>query len=77
MDNSVSLAQRLSELRETAELTATELAMKSGVSLPYLSQLESGKRINPRLPIRRALAGALGVRPADLPVSAANTDAEQ
>ncbi|ALG07629.1 hypothetical protein AOZ06_12895 [Kibdelosporangium phytohabitans] len=61
-------------MRERAELTASELAARSGVSLPYLSQLESGKRTNPRMPIRRALAQALGVTAADLPTSDTTTD---
>lgn len=74
MTTTATFANRLTELREQAELSPSELAQKSGVSLPYLSQLESGKRRNPRLPIRRALAQVLGVTAADLPLSGTTTD---
>lgn len=48
------------------EMAPVELAEKSGVSLPYVSQLLSGNRTNPRLPILRKLARALGTNVAEL-----------
>jgi transcriptional regulator with XRE-family HTH domain len=48
------------------EMAPVELATKSHVSLPYVSQLLSGQRANPRIPILRALARALGTTVADL-----------
>jgi transcriptional regulator with XRE-family HTH domain len=42
-------------------MTQEQLAMKAGLSQPYLSQLEAGDKGNPSLPLLRKLARALGV----------------
>lgn len=55
-------ARRLRVLRDAHRpaLTATALAVRAGLSMPYVSQLESGRRA-PSLAALFALAGALGV----------------
>jgi transcriptional regulator with XRE-family HTH domain len=60
------LRANLDRLRLAKEWDRTELARKAGVSLPYVSQLLSGARTNPRLPILRKLARALGTTVAEL-----------
>lgn len=60
-----ALRVNLRRLRRERGWVLTELARRSGVSLPYLSQLESGARTGPRLSIVQRIATALGV-----PVSA-------
>jgi transcriptional regulator with XRE-family HTH domain len=59
--------RRLRQLRgaHRPPLTCTALAVRSGVSIPYISQLESGKRA-PSLAALISLAGALGVEPGEL-----------
>lgn len=42
------------------EMAPVELAKRAKVSLPYVSQLLSGSRTNPRLPVLRRLARVLG-----------------
>jgi len=51
--------------RERQNLTKAELARRSGVSPPYLSQIESGDR-SPSEAVLRRIAGALGVMNIDL-----------
>jgi transcriptional regulator with XRE-family HTH domain len=46
-------------------MSATGLAVRAGVSVPYISQLESGLRA-PSLAAIISLAGALGVEPSEL-----------
>lgn len=62
--------RKLQALRTEQGHTLTTLADAAGISLPYLSQLESGKRRG-RPPIHKRLADALGVTvrelTADLP----------
>ncbi len=48
-------------LREKRGLSQTEVARRSGVTRFYVSQLESGLRKNPSLPVLKRLAKALGV----------------
>jgi transcriptional regulator with XRE-family HTH domain len=60
------LRANLDRLRIQKEWDRTELARKAGVSLPYVSQLLSGKRTNPRIAILRKLAKALGTTVAEL-----------
>jgi len=51
----------LRTLREQRGLTQNQVASRAGVTKPYLSQLESGARKNPSLPVLKRLAKALGV----------------
>jgi transcriptional regulator with XRE-family HTH domain len=51
----------LRTLREQKGLTQDQVAKRAGVTKPYLSQLESGARKNPSLPVLKRLAKALGV----------------
>jgi transcriptional regulator with XRE-family HTH domain len=55
-----SLGARLKAIREAAGLSQQELAMRAGVSLSVVFQLEQGKRKDPKLSTLVALAGALG-----------------
>jgi XRE family transcriptional regulator of biofilm formation len=48
-------------LREENGLTQDTVARRSKVTKPYLSQLETGARKNPSLPVLKRLARALGV----------------
>ena len=66
----MDLASRIQEVRRLQGLTQTDLASRSGVSLPTIQNLESG-RANPTLATLSALLNALGLelssqpRPAD------------
>jgi XRE family transcriptional regulator of biofilm formation len=51
----------LKALREKKGLSQAEVAKRSGVTRFYVSQLESGLRKNPSLPVLKRLARALGV----------------
>jgi transcriptional regulator with XRE-family HTH domain len=51
----------LARLGESKEMTKRELARRAKVTEAYLSQLESGARKNPSLPVLKRLANALGV----------------
>lgn len=51
----------LKMLREENGLTQDTVARRSKVTKPYLSQLETGARKNPSLPVLKRLARALGV----------------
>ncbi|MFI5341958.1 MAG: helix-turn-helix domain-containing protein [Candidatus Methylomirabilales bacterium] len=57
---------RLRRWRRERELTQAELAKKAGVTKLYISQLETGLRDNPSLPVLRRLAKALGVSAGEL-----------
>lgn len=57
---------RIRQLREERGLTQTELARKSGLAQPTLSELERGSKTNPSLKVLRRLADALGIDVADL-----------
>jgi transcriptional regulator with XRE-family HTH domain len=65
----VSVAQRfgdnLSHLREQAGITQEELAFRASLHRTEIGLLERGGRI-PRIDTLAKLAGALGVKPADL-----------
>ena len=52
---------RLRKLRDAAGLTQQELAMRAGIALSAVSQMEAGKILDPRLSTLQALAAALGV----------------
>ncbi len=51
----------LRALREQRGMTQEQVAKKAGVTKFYVSQLETGLRKNPSLPVLRRLARALGV----------------
>ena len=51
----------LKALREKKGLSQTEIARRAGVTRFYVSQLESGLRKNPSLPVLKRIAKALGV----------------
>ena len=51
----------LTRLREPKALTQRELSKRAKVTGAYVSQLESGVRKNPSLPVLKRLARALGV----------------
>jgi transcriptional regulator with XRE-family HTH domain len=61
----ISLGQRLRELRDKADLSLRELAKKIGISSPFLSDIELGRRF-PSEEILGKLAGALNVSLEDL-----------
>jgi transcriptional regulator with XRE-family HTH domain len=61
-----SLGKRLKGMREAAGLTQQRLAVKAGVSVSSLFQLEQGQKTDPRISTVAALAGALGVSVDDL-----------
>ncbi len=56
----------LNQLRERKGLTQDQLAAKVGVTRVYITQLETGARANPSIPVLKRLAQALGVALDDL-----------
>lgn len=60
------LAQRVVKLRVAAGLSQQALAQKAGLSISIVSQIEQGKRSDPRASTILALAKALGVECNDL-----------
>ena len=56
----IPLGQRLRELRDRANLFLRELAMRIGISSPFLSDIELGRRF-PSEDILEKLAAALNV----------------
>jgi transcriptional regulator with XRE-family HTH domain len=61
----ISLGQRLRELRDKADLSLRELAKRIGISSPFLSDIELGRRF-PSEEILAKLAHALNVSLEDL-----------
>ena len=59
------LGDRIRARRRTLGLTLAQVAEKSGLSIPYVSNLERG-RGNPTIDALRALASALGLTASDL-----------
>lgn len=59
-------AKKLKGLREAAELTQGQLAVKAKVGQSHISRLEAGKRPNAHISTVGKLAVALGVRIDDL-----------
>jgi XRE family transcriptional regulator, fatty acid utilization regulator len=55
------IKDKLKELRTAAGMTQQDLAMKAGLSISAVVQLEGGKVPDPRISTLRALARALGV----------------
>ncbi|MGA3023107.1 MAG: helix-turn-helix transcriptional regulator [Thermoplasmata archaeon] len=60
------LKVRVRTLRRERRMTQEELAKKARVTKYYISQLETGLRDNPSLPVLRRLAKALGVSAGEL-----------
>ena len=67
------LGRFLEHRRRELGLSRRELADRSGLSYPYVSQLETGDR-EPALKAMRALAPVLDVRPEDLAALVAGGD---
>ncbi len=61
MYNARTLAQRLLLSRRDLDWDQKELAVKSGVSQTYISQIERGRKSNVSIDVLFALADALGV----------------
>ena len=60
------VGDRLKQLREEAAVSVAELASRSGVSEPYIRQIENGTRGNPSGNVLKRLAVALHCAVADL-----------
>jgi transcriptional regulator with XRE-family HTH domain len=58
--------EKLREKRLKKRLTQTELSRRSGVSQPYINELENGKKVNPSIIILSKLANALGTTVSEL-----------
>jgi transcriptional regulator with XRE-family HTH domain len=56
-----SLGQRLKRLREAAGLSQQDLAVRAGLSVSVVSQIEQGRKTDPRMTTVLFLAEALGV----------------
>lgn len=50
---------RMKQIRKEKGITLTELSIKTGISIGYLSHLENGTRKNPSIEIMDKLAMAL------------------
>jgi transcriptional regulator with XRE-family HTH domain len=61
-----TFGEHLRDLREARKLTLRDIEEMSGISNAYLSQVESGTRGTPTVPVLRRLAGALGMRMTEL-----------
>jgi transcriptional regulator with XRE-family HTH domain len=55
------IGQSVKDLRAAAGLTQQELAVRAGLSVSVVSQIEQVTNADPRLSTLAALAGALGV----------------
>ncbi len=60
------IGKRLRQLREDAGLTQRELAIRAGVLIKTISELERDVNDNPELRTLQAIAGALGKPVAEL-----------
>jgi transcriptional regulator with XRE-family HTH domain len=70
-----ALGQLIRAQRQQAELTLRELAARTNVSNPYLSQLERGLH-EPSVRVLKAIAGALNLSAETLLVQAGLLDAD-
>lgn len=70
MDNSKQFGEYLRKQRKSKGLTLVELSEKSGVSQPYLSQIENGKGGIPSPEILFKLTNPLGLTHAHLMIKA-------
>jgi len=64
--SSKSLGHRIKDLREARGLSVDALAARSGVSKPYIWQIEDGRRGNPSGEVLLKLSSALGTTVAGL-----------
>ena len=55
------ISEKLKEMRLERNMSVRELAERSGLSQPYIWQIESGRRKNPGGSSLQKLAGALGI----------------
>lgn len=62
----MSIGKNLKLLRQSADLTQTDLARKSGVDQSMISKIERGEFENPTIDTLRGLAKALGCGIVDL-----------
>ena len=62
----MDIPKRLKKLREARGWNVSELARASGLSQPYLRQIELGIKRNPSAAVLNQLAAALGVTVADI-----------
>jgi len=62
----MDLKNRLKDLRSAKEMTVAGLAKASGVSPPYIWQIENGTKKNPSGEVLVKLAAGLGTTVADL-----------
>jgi transcriptional regulator with XRE-family HTH domain len=70
------LGQRLRQYRELADLSQNELAKRSGVPRPTITNVESGEQVGLTLENARKLARALGVT-IDMLAGKGEADSEQ
>lgn len=66
VDQAARLSMRLRELREQAELTQSDLAVRAEVSEATVRKIEQGKVVEPGFFVVMALLKALGATPATL-----------
>lgn len=57
---------RLREIREQNQMKLAELAQAAGISIPYLSSVETGRVKNPNYAVAEKIAGVLGIPVEDL-----------
>lgn len=57
----MNFGEHIREIRNHQGISIREAAKRSGVSQPYLSQLESGKNVNPTPQIIKKISAGLGV----------------
>jgi transcriptional regulator with XRE-family HTH domain len=57
----MNLGSYIKEKRTEKSISARELSRRSGISQPYLSQLENGKNDNPSIEALKKLSKGLGV----------------
>lgn len=72
-DKTTDIGAFIKQHRETASLSLRKLADKSGISNPYLSQIERGLR-RPSAQILKSIAGALSIRAESLYLKAGLLD---
>ena len=62
----MKLQEKLRSLRQEQELSVDTMAKRTGISAPYIRQLENGRKTNPTGAVLKKLATALGTTVADL-----------
>ena len=71
-----AVGRELRDERHAQERTLADVAAHAGVSMPYLSEVERGRK-EPSSEVLEAVAGALGLRLLDLTVRVSRTLAER